>query len=287
MSKIFFGVFTGSMKRIPSAVLLMALVSPVYAAGEDVFTGILFAYTDDEDKITEAQLEISTLNEIMYYNILMNEAGMKMAAAFDGQEVEITGELVEKEDEEWLSVKKCSLVLLGTVEVKEGEDGKLKSVAICREFDDESVEVFMDPTSQRLASELKGRMVRAVGNLTASEKNRQFRVERYSAVVSGTGYFEKQTDEKGVLTGLWFSCVKDHQGKEMDESYKIQLNDAAKSLAETYEEEEMVVLVGFLTEDKSGGKWLTVLSCDSAPEDEEESDDEDDGEDDEEWEEDG
>jgi hypothetical protein len=65
-------------------------------------TGTISVSEDDDGNVTGVKL---TVDEDTVYNIVLNEAGKKLAADMDGEKVEIVGSVAEKHEAKWITVK--------------------------------------------------------------------------------------------------------------------------------------------------------------------------------------
>jgi uncharacterized membrane-anchored protein len=88
-------------------VLLLGLSALLFAAEAQKITGTISVSEDDDGNITGVKL---TVDEGTVYNVTMNEAGKKLAEDMNGENVEVVGTVVEKDDGNWITVKKFKKV---------------------------------------------------------------------------------------------------------------------------------------------------------------------------------
>jgi hypothetical protein len=231
------------------------------------YTGTVYVYMDDDDNIESAEIAVYNSEGVDYYSLLLNEENIKIVERLDGKEVEIKGRIVEKDDEEWLSIQSCFHVIYGQVQVVEKDDENQYQVWLLDE-EDCSIAVRLDDKARRLAKDLGGRMVRAVGSIETGD-GETFVLESFSEFISGTGFLEADKTEEGAIKSLRFV----YQQKDSREivAYEIKLDDEGKSLFDEFGKEGIEVR-GIVINERNA-RWLKVLSCEYSYDDETEEDD--------------
>jgi hypothetical protein len=271
--------FTAGMSGKFLLALLLAVLLGVFLAGEargDTYCGKIYTYTDTTDQgeeiITEAELAVKTLEGEVYYPIVLDERMKKTLEDLDGEEVEATGSLVSKDDEDWLAIKSCYRVLYGTFSVTRDEKGKTVSMHLQNDRV-EDLEIPVNEKTESMAKELDKKIVRAVGTVVSKSGKATIDLASCCEYVCLKGSFEIDTDDEGHLESIRFECSDEHMDKVA--TFAVKPTQGVQALAEKFEYEAMD-LTGILVNEK-GKKWLIVLTCEPATEEEEGADEDDDG----------
>lgn len=226
------------------------------AQDQDTFAGILYVYHDEEDRLDSAELVVFSPQELVYYSILLDDDIPDTVQDLDGEEVEILGKIMERDEEQWLSVDSLFHVVYGEVTAVDDEEGELTAVRLESE-DGHNCSLLLNEKSLELAKQMGGKKVRAVGSYAQSSQ-KALVLEDYAEYVSGRGYFEVEKTEEGDINGLRFVCRSgEHAALAV---YDIKLNDEGRSLLSEYGEKQAIEIRGILQDEKSAC-WLKVLAC--------------------------
>jgi hypothetical protein len=236
----------------------------VGTAQGQVFTGTIDVDTDDDGRIVEAYLEVDELDGSYSIQIALDDRTRKLIDQYQGMTVQITGEVVENDGDEYLKVKSCLLVVCGEVLCEHDDNDRLEAVFLeCSEsFDTYTLKI--DANAKKLASEMDGKAVRALGTIVSKEDEEFFVLDSYAELIAGRGCFKVSVDDDGNVTSVRFAC----EGDEDPVTYDLKLDDQAIDLAERFEADR-VELTGTLS--RSGKTTLlTVLTCELCEDEEDE-----------------
>ena len=238
-------------------------------AQAQVFTGTLDVVTDDDGNIEEAYLEVQELDGSYSVQIALDDKTKKIVETYQGMTVQITGEIVENDGDEFLKVKGCLLVVCGEVMCEKDDEDRLEAIFLENSDTFDTYTLKIDANAKKLVSEMDGKMVRALGTLVSKDDEEFFVLDSYAELISGRGCFKVSVDDDGNVTAVQFAC----EGGKDPVTYDLLLNDRAIELAERFEE-DTVELTGTIS--RSGKKiLLTVLTCELCDEEDDEDEDED------------
>jgi hypothetical protein len=226
---------------------------PAQAQGE-VYCGVIDVYTDDDGKVTDVNLEVDNWKETAVYPLAVNKKMLSLIEAYQGEEVQIWGKIVEKDGEEWIAVEKCLRVFFGLVQSTRDEEDNLGSILL--ETDYETYFLPIDKKSKELVGKLDGKMIRAVGSLKETDEGEMLVLDCYAEFVVVHGRFEVTVNDEGDATGIRFVGKCDGKAAAFD----LPVNENTADLAQQYEF-DTVEISGTLEKDK-GQTVLSVLTCD-------------------------
>lgn len=259
--------------RLTSVLVVLLLVGPAITATADEFTGTLYIYTDDDGKITDMELEVTSFYETQYYPIILDEKTKAALGKFDNREVQLTGKLREMDDQMWIAVAACQLIVVGTMEADRDEGGNSRAMRLRCAKSGECYDVNPDKTSQKLAAEFDGKKVRAVGRIENNGQKEIFFIEGYYEFIDTEGWFEIDEDSDGNIASIAFAFNEERDGDEVTRTLEIRLDDTGRNLARSFAYED-VKITGFVM--KEGRKeYLVVLECAGTESEEEEKEEED------------
>lgn len=245
-----------SLKTVLTLLMMLTfLLCPSAFSGEKkTYSGVITVSEDDENSIIFAEIEITSLNGLEYYPIILNDKTRNLVMKFADDPVEVTGSITIKDEEEWLSIDSCFHALIGTLQVTEDEEDEIAVIKILTD-DWGSFDLPLNDRSIKCAETMLGKLVRIVGLIDSTKKT--FDLRDYCEFICGRGYFETDENEDGDITSILFVLLDDED--EILHRYNIPLDECCVELAEQYEEEEIVVTG--TVENKKDKTWLCLHTC--------------------------